>query len=149
MKLMPYFSLVPLILLSGMHPALAENATGADNGAVEEEVVVIEHNKYVSVPRTFGSSTIDNWYVLDNKNIVIETTREKYKATFMSTCPGIRFTDSIGLSTMGPYELDRTTTVILPGGMRCHISELVRYTPEMEQRDKEAKAKERDKTNQD
>ena len=100
---------------------------------------MIGHDKDISVPSTFGSSTIDNWYVLDNSNIVIETTRRKYKATFMSSCPGIRFTDSIGLSTMGPYQLDKTTTILLPDGRRCHIKELVPYTAEMEKQGKEEK----------
>ena len=105
----------------------------------EEEIVVIEKRENVSIPHGFGSSRIDGWYVLDNNNIVIEAGRQKYKATFMSSCPGIRYTESIGLSTMGPFELDKFTTVVLPDGWRCHIKELTVYTPEMEQKDREAR----------
>ena len=139
MKPRMYFHLVLAVLLTAVSSAFADDKTTQDKGTPKEEVVVIGHDKDVSVPSTFGSSTIDNWYVLDNRNIVIETTRRKYKATFMSSCPGIRFTDTIGLSTMGPYQLDKTTTVLLPDGRRCHIKERVPYTAEMEKQGKEEK----------
>ncbi len=63
----------------------------------------------------------------------------------MSRCHGILFTDSIGLATMGPFELDKSTTIVLPDGERCHIRELVPYAAEMEQQDMERKARKKEK----
>ena len=147
MKLFLYINLISVTLLLSNAFALAGEAIQSNNGSVEEEIRVIEKKNDVSIPQSFGSSQIDDWYVLDNKNIVIEAARKKYKATFMSSCSGIRFTDSIGLVTMGPYELDKTTTVILPDGRRCHIKELIPYTADMEKQDREAKEKKKQDEN--
>ena len=121
----------------GISAVLAEEGI-QKNGPDEEEVVVIEKkDRDVGIHRGFGSSTIRDWYVLDSRNIVIEANGlEKYKATFMNACTGIRFTDSIGLATMGPFELDKSTRIILPDGQRCYIKELVPYTAEMEKQDR-------------
>ena len=105
---------------------------------IEEDIRIIESKKKdVSIPRRYGFSQVEDWQVLDNKHIVLEITgRKKFKATFMNSCHGIRFTEIIALSTMGPFELDKFTTIILPDGQRCHIKELIPYTVEMEQQDK-------------
>ena len=95
----------------------------------DENILVIEKKpEVVSIPRTFGSSQLEDWFVLDNRHLVIELTgKKKYKATLMNSCTGLRFTDSIGFSTMGPFELDKWTTIVLPGGERCFIKELEPY----------------------
>jgi len=100
-----------------------------DDQDADEEILVIEKKpEVINVPSTFGSSRIRNWYVLDNRTLIIQVTgRQKYKATLMNSCPGLRFTDSIGFATMGPWELDKWTTIHLPGGERCYVKELTRY----------------------
>jgi hypothetical protein len=82
----------------------------------------------VVIHSTFGSSDIKNWRAVDNNTLIIETYRHgRLVATFFSPCPGIRYAETIGFSTMGPFDLDRSTTVILPDGQRCHFKELKPY----------------------
>lgn len=72
-----------------------------------------------------GTSDIKNWRVLDNSHIVFETYQHgDLIATFMMPCHGIRFTDTIGISTLGPFELDKFARVSLPDGGWCQIKEL-------------------------
>lgn len=94
----------------------------------ENILVIAKKPKVVSIPRTYGSSSLEDWFALDNRHLVIVLTgKRKYKATLMNTCTGLRFTDSIGFSTMGPFELDKWTTIVLPGGERCFIKDLEPY----------------------
>ncbi len=123
------------IILTGLLAAMvtvtasAENVSGNNQDDVDEEMLVIEKKpEAVSVPQSFGSSRIRNWYVIDNKTLIIEAVgQRKYKATLMNPCHGLRFTDSIGFSTGGPWELDKWTTIHLPDGQRCYIKDLVHY----------------------
>jgi len=97
----------------------------------ENILVIAKKPKVVSIPRTYGSSSLEDWFVLDSRHLVIELTgKKKYKATLMNSCTGLRFTDSIGFSTMGPFELDKWTTIVLPGGERCFIKDLEPYGEE-------------------
>jgi hypothetical protein len=106
-------------------------------GKMDEEIRIIEKQRPVSLPRSYGGSRTRDWQALDNRSIVLEdVNHKKYKATFMGPCPGIRSTAVIALSNRGPVELDQFTTVILPDGLRCPIKELVPYTAEMEQEDR-------------
>lgn len=124
-KTLLFLAVLPVIL-----PAFLL-AAGTENQDVKEELTVIEKKPRISIPETYGSSKLTNWYVLDNRNLVIEVNnREKYKATLMNSCTGLRFTDTIGFSTMGPFELDKWTSIILPDGHRCYIKELTRYHPD-------------------
>lgn len=94
----------------------------------EEMTVTEEQPEAVRVPSTFGSSRLRDWHVLDSRNLVIELDNgKKYRASLMSTCHGLRFTETLGFSTQGPYELDKWTTLHLPDGERCHIRELTPY----------------------
>lgn len=104
----------------------------------EEEITVIEKRQpSPSLPQLPGSGQIRDWYAPDNKTLIIDAgARGKFKATFMRSCTGIRFTDSIGFSTMGPFELDRSTKIILPNGEYCFFKELRAYSKEEEERDK-------------
>lgn len=94
----------------------------------EEMTVIEEQPEAVRVPSTFGSSRLHDWHVLDSRNLVIELDNgKKYRASLMNACHGLRFTDTLGFSTQGPYELDKWTTLHLPDGERCHIRELTPY----------------------
>ena len=119
------------------------NEEGGEAVTPDEELEVTgQQEKQISVPSTFGSPQVSSWRVIDNSNIVLELRpSEKYKATFVTPCRGIRFAETIALSTMGPYELDEHTTIFLPDGERCHISRLVPYTREMEQAEQAAREK--------
>lgn len=125
-----------LTLIMSVGSVIANEAVTPD----EELEVTGQPEKPVSVPSTFGSPQVSSWRVIDNSNIVLELRlSEKYKATFVTPCRGIRFAETIALSTMGPYELDEHTTIFLPDGERCHISRLIPYTREMEQAEQAAR----------
>lgn len=117
-----------LALLTVPVPGWTEE--GSEN--IGEEVLVIEKKpEAVRIPSTFGSRRIRNWYVLDSSSLVVElSNREKYKAVLMNRCTGLRFADSIGFSTQGPWELDKWTTIYLPDGQRCYIKDLTPYADE-------------------
>lgn len=129
--------LLVLSCMAGM--VYAEEAQ--QDQAVDEEITVIDKRyNSVSIPRSFGSSRIRDWQAQDNRTLIIEIAGgDKYKATFMSPCTGIDFTDTIAFSTMGPFELDSHTSVLLPGGERCYFKDLAVYTKEEEERDQQAR----------
>ena len=94
------------------------------------------------VRETFGSSDIKDWYAPDEQTLIIGTHGHgKFRATFANSCTGIRYTETLGFSTQGPFELDRSTVVVLPDGQRCFFRELSAYSPEQEQLDRAARAK--------
>jgi len=97
--------------------------------APDHNVMVIEKKPQpVSVPKTFGSSRLWDWFVLDNTHMVVELdSGKKYVATFMGPCHGLRFTDSVAFETSGPFELDRWTTIHLPDGESCFVKDLMPY----------------------
>lgn len=126
--------------LAGMVYAEEAQQDQAADEPIEEITVIDKRYNSVSIPRSFGSSRIRDWQAPDNRTLIIEITGgDKYKATFMSPCTGIRFTDTIAFSTMGPFELDSHTSVLLPGGERCYFKDLVVYTKEEEERDRQAR----------
>lgn len=110
---------------------LAEEALSA---AKDEQVTTFTKEKKqgaVVIHSTFGSNEIKNWRVLDNYNMVIETySHGDFLATFSRSCSGLRFTETLGFSTLGPFELDKSTKLILPDGQRCHFKELKPYVAE-------------------
>ncbi len=115
-KLLPL--LLPVALLgctgAGQAPVTGERITLFDRDAPD----VVIHSG-------FGSPRVRSWRVVDNSTLVIQVTGSPdLVATFMSPCHGIRFAETLGFATMGPFELDRTTTVILPDGRRCPLKEL-------------------------
>ena len=114
-----------------------------DDGAngVESEVTVSEQRpRRPNLPATFGSSDIRGWYAPDSLTLIIDTyAHGKFKATFANSCQGIRFAESLGFSTMGPFELDSSTRVVLPDGQQCFFKDLVRYSEEQEKQDRAAR----------
>ena len=134
-----------LFLLAALMTFSLSAAVQAEEKAAvhpDETILVIEKKpRAVSIPKAYGSSRLQDWFVLDSRHLIIEVTGgKKYKATLMNACTGLRFTDSIGFSTMGPFELDKWTTILLPGGERCYIKEL---TPYDEDAAKDGNAKDR------
>jgi len=119
------FTLVAALLIGGC-------AASAPPGSGNEEQVTTftreEKQDSVVIHSSMGSPDIKNWRVVDNKTLIIETYRHgELLATFGSPCSGIRSASSLGFSTLGPFELDRSTHVILPDGRRCFIKELTPY----------------------
>jgi len=87
-----------------------------------------EKQDSVVIHSSMGSPDIKNWRVVDNKTLIIETYRHgELLATFSMPCTGIRSVSTLGFSTLGPFELDKSTHVILPDGRRCYIKELAPY----------------------
>ncbi len=138
---MRIFSLVLLLFFGLVVPVSgdqqAERQTAAaDAGEVEELTVIDKRYRSPTVPRSFGSSRIRDWHAPDNLTLIIELIgRQKLKATFMSPCTGIRFTDTLAFVSRGPFELDRHSSVLLPDGQRCFFRDLVVYVEEDEEWD--------------
>lgn len=104
---------------------------------VNPDVRAVPSQREARVPESFGSSDISDWYAPDNETIVINTHGHgRFKGRFMNRCQGIRFAETLGFSTMGPYELDSSTSIVLPDGRRCALRELVPYSDEEEKRDR-------------
>lgn len=140
MKTLLYFIFILLVTLVAPVNAQTPATKQAESTPTEDVRIIERQNRPISIHKSFGSNQIRDWQVLDDNNMVIEAVgRKKYKATFMTPCNGIRYTYVIALANQGPFELDQFTTVILPDGERCPIKELVPYTAEMEQQDKEQK----------
>ncbi len=110
---------------------LSAFAANGEQGNPPEMTVREKRPDGIPVPETFGSSRLRDWNVLDGRNLVIELhDGRKYKASLMSYCHGLPFTDVLGFSTRGPFELDEWTTLYLPDGERCYVKELTPYTEE-------------------
>lgn len=91
-------------------------------------IVIAKKPKPISVPKTYGPSNLWDWFVLDNRHMVVQLDNgDKYLATFMSPCHGLRFTDTVAFETSGPFELDRWTTIHLPDGESCYVKDLTHY----------------------
>lgn len=87
------------------------------------------------VPDTFGSGDIRDWYAPDNRTLIISTySHGSFKGEFMNACQGIRFAETLGFATRGPYQLDSSTHVVLPGGERCAFKSLVPIDRDEERR---------------
>lgn len=129
------FLLIPAFVLAGaVTPAAIPPEPPATAGPVVE--------RPARVPATYGSSDIRDWYAPDNETLIISTySHGKFKGAFMNRCQGVRFAESLGFSTLGPYELDASTTIVLPDGRRCAFRELVPYSEEEERRDREERKK--------
>jgi len=107
-----------------------ESATAADSAGVPQAAAAAAGEGPAVLRAGPGSSDIRGWYAPDESTLIISTfSHGRFKATLAAPCPGIRHADSIGFSTMGPFELDSSTTVVLPDGRRCRFRDLVGYLP--------------------
>ena len=89
-----------------------------------------------------------SWRAPDNKTLIIENdVHKKFKVELMGYCPGLTFKETIGLRSPGGSYLSCVgagDTVFFHDvgmDMRCVISKVSAYTPEMEKADKAAKEK--------
>lgn len=133
MKLIPINLLLMASLLTACASSSNSDAQLAGTGDSQGEQVTTftreERQGNVVIHSNFGSSDIKNWRVIDSTTMVIETyTHGDFMATFAQRCSGIRFAETIGFQTMGPFQLDRSTKIILPDGRRCFFKELKPYT---------------------
>lgn len=95
-------------------------------GSADEVEVVGHSQRPPSLPKSFGSSDIKDWYAPDGQTLIINTyAHGRFKATLTGACTGIRSAETLGFTTTGPHELDRSTTVVLPDGARCGFSDLI------------------------
>lgn len=138
----PYLVLwaVTAAALSDLSPVIADEVAGAE---VESEITVTEEMpERPRIPSTFGSSEISDWYAPDSATLIIDTyAHGKFKATLTTPCQGIRSAQTLGFSTLGPYELDESTRVTLPDGQQCFFKDLSGYTDEEEKQDRETRAR--------
>lgn len=118
MRVLALVFLVLILLASGC---------ATDPGApVGEQVTLFEKDAPdVVIPESFGSPRVRSWRVVDDRTLIIDATGHgELVAIFATPCPGIRFAETLGFATLGPFELDRSTQVILPDGTRCYFKEL-------------------------
>lgn len=124
MKPISWVYLVGLLIVMG--GCASQSTTPQEEAPVD--FTPEDTGKDVVLHSTFGSADIRSWRVVDDSAIIIDTSRYgELIATFMRPCRGIRYTEVIGFDTMGPFDLDRTTKVILPDGTACHFKTLKRY----------------------
>ncbi|MCC6170847.1 MAG: hypothetical protein IT481_02340 [Gammaproteobacteria bacterium] len=65
---------------------------------------------------------IDDWQALSNEALIIRTNDgRRYRATLMSKCIGLKFTDKIAFVTRGERTVDRFAGIMLPDGSRCYF----------------------------
>lgn len=101
-------------------------AAGCSSGAVNRQTEEIDwSDRDVVVHSSLGGSQIRSWRVVDATTMIIDTyTHGELVATLMWPCPELRFTEVVAFDTMGPFDLDRTSKVILPDGTVCQFKEL-------------------------
>lgn len=84
-------------------------------------------------------SGIKDWKAESRHAILIETyAGNVYRATFMGSCTGIKFTDTIGFRVRGDRRLDKFSSVILDRGQICTFKTLVKVEEEPETAEREA-----------
>ena len=101
---------------------------GADDGVEDQTRVQVakeQRGDDVVVRARYGSSDIRDWRAVDNSTLIVDTySRGELVATFTQPCLGIDSAETLGFTTMGPFELDQSTKVILPNGFRCQFESL-------------------------
>ena len=90
---------------------------------------------------------IYNWQAPNNNTLIVEDNwHKKFKVSLMGPCINLTFKERVGFKSFGGTELSCLTKgddvlVRNPGfPQRCPITDIVPYTPQMEQADKAAAA---------
>ena len=90
---------------------------------------------------------IYNWKAPDNKTLIVEDNwHKKFKVSLMVSCQDLTFKERVGFKSFGGTELsclskgDDVLVRNLGFPQRCPITDIVPYTPQMEQADKAAAA---------
>jgi hypothetical protein len=69
---------------------------------------------------------IRNWTADREKGLWVQALNKQwYYATFLGTCNGLNFANSLGFDTRPMGTFDRWSAVIVPGRQRCAIQSLV------------------------
>jgi hypothetical protein len=86
---------------------------------------------------------ISGWTTPNDKTLIVENYQhQKFKLTFMGSCPNLKYHEKLGFKVFGGTRLScltRGDSVIqrdVIGPARCPISKVELYTPEMEKDDK-------------
>jgi len=119
--------IVPAVLFLSVSLALlVGGCASAPAKETAEQVTLFEKDAPdVTIPESLGSPRVRSWRAVDDRTLIIEASGHgELVATFTTPCRGIRFAETLGFATLGPFELDRSTQVILPDGTRCHFKEL-------------------------
>lgn len=116
---------VLLSMLAGC-ASVSDGSSGLEALRDDEVVTLFDQEaKDVVVHSTFGAFGVNSWRAVDSRTLIIDTPRHgELVATFFAPCPGIRYAETLGFVTQGPFDLDKTTRVILPDGTRCHFKSL-------------------------
>jgi hypothetical protein len=93
-------------------------------------------------------SQIWNWKVTDDKTLIVEDNfHQKFKLSLIGYCPNLPYKENLAFKSFGGTGLsciskgDQVITHdFAMGGFRCPISNIVPYTPAMENADKAAAA---------
>jgi hypothetical protein len=102
-----------------------------EEGGEDQLTLFQQADGSVAVHSTFGTSRVRGWRVLDERRMVINVTGgPDVLGTFRMPCHGLRGAEVVGFRTLGPFDLDRSTVVILPDGQRCHFESLKPYREE-------------------
>lgn len=98
-------------------------------------------------PSCLEISQIYNWKAPDNKTLIVEDNwHHKYKLSLMGYCPNLTWRQRVAFKSIGGTELSclgKGDEVDVRGWgipARCPITNIVPYTPQMEQADKAAAA---------
>lgn len=136
-------SLVIVLAALAASPALAQGATNADQ------------NQWIrngSRQACLRVGQINGWRALNDRSLIIENDqRQKFKIDLLGICPGLRYRTTIGLRAFGGFSLSCVTpgdTVFFHDvgmSMRCSISKVSVYTPQMEKADREAAEKKKNR----
>ncbi|HTW35473.1 MAG TPA: DUF6491 family protein [Rhizomicrobium sp.] len=101
-----------------------------------------------AVPSCLQIGQIWNWHALNDKTRIVEDNwHQKWKLSLMGTCINLTFKERVGFQSIGGFGgltcLSKGDNVLIrnPGfPQRCPITDIVRYTPQMEAADKAAAA---------
>jgi hypothetical protein len=106
------FALTPALATAAPAPTATATATAAE----------------AAIPFP-DSNTIRNWQATARDTLYIEGPRRQwYRATLMSPCLDLPFTETIGFETRGTPTFDRFSSIVVRG-QRCPLTSLVRSSP--------------------
>lgn len=89
--------------------------------AVSVTPVYASGGKQVTVPKTFGSSQIQDFQVLDRETVIFEVAgMGNLVAEIFPGCHGLRFATTLAIRDRA-FQLSRGSTLLLPDGERCSV----------------------------
>src|SRR5690606_19758072 len=104
--------IVPAVLFLSVSLALlVGGCASAPAKETAEQVTLFEKDAPdVTIPESLGSPRVRSWRAVDDRTLIIEASGHgELVATFTTPCRGIRFAETLGFATLGPFELDKST----------------------------------------